>query len=147
MKLEIVDCRLAHLRAVAGNLRSEEQEEISLVTGRPKRHLMIALWRRSSYSRTLLVDGEAAAVGGDSAAVLALDAEGWLFTTPLVEKIPPLAFFRLVQGQLGEMMRVRREVRSSTLADSVKCRRFYAMLGFAVSEVPVGGFRDMVLRA
>jgi hypothetical protein len=49
-EVTLIPCKLAHIRAIANNLRAEECEEVALLTGRPNRHVMIQLWRLSSYS-------------------------------------------------------------------------------------------------
>jgi hypothetical protein len=95
--------------------------------------------------RAWLVDGEVAVIGGDSAPVLASEGLLWLFTTPLVERVP-LAFFRMMREEISNIMEIRATVRSTVLASFERCLRFYRMLGFEVSDSPIGGFCDIVIR-
>jgi hypothetical protein len=142
MICEVVSpCRLAHIRAVANNLRPEEKAEISLVTARPRRHLMIALWLRSSYSVALMIDGSTAAIGGDSAPILSNESHAWMFTTSLIERAP-LAFFRTLRAEIGKQLLIRSKLRSSIIATSDRCARFYRALGFEIGEEE-NGFREI----
>src|SRR5215472_17174624 len=135
-RTELIPCKLGHIRAIANRLRSEECEEIALLTGRPNRHVMIRMFLMSAYSRTFLVDGEIAAIGGDAAPLLASEGHLWLFTTPLVERVP-LAFFRMMREEIAKQLEIRDRARSSVLASFTRCLRFYRMLGFEVVEPAV----------
>ena len=130
--IELTACRLAHLRAVVNNLRIEEIEECAKAGIKP-RHIMHALYRASSYSRAMLLDGECAAVGGDNAPGLSFRGQVWFFSTPLVERAP-LAFYRLMREEVAKRLTIRNTLVTSALATSDRCLRFWRMLGAEIGE-------------
>lgn len=140
-ELRIVPCRMSHLRMVARNLREEERAECAIVGIEP-RHVMHALWKQSAYSRTGLLEDEPIVVWGDSAPTLSLEGFGWLFSTPGVERVK-VAFIRGAMRELAERLQVRTVIRTSALASSRRCVRFWCLLGFEADEPDERGLREL----
>lgn len=129
---EIRPCTLAHLRDLALHMRAADRAEIA-GAGRIARHLLIALWRRSLDPRVGLLDGHVAAAWGDEAGLLDEEGAMWLFTTPLVERLP-LAFFRQTRAEIAERLQVRRRLISEVAEDYTAALRFFRLLGFEIGE-------------
>lgn len=130
MKIEVVPCKLAHLRELANNMRPGDAEEAA-VTGRPCRHLLVFLWKSSVYSRAALVDGQVAAAWGCTAPLLVSEGEPWLFTTPVVEKAP-IACVKVGRREVARMLRDHRSLVSSVASDYTKAVNFLRRLGFSI---------------
>lgn len=147
MRVEIVEASLAHMRAVAGRLRVEERLETVAAREVP-RHLMLRLWGDATYRRAGLVEGEVAAVWGCGGTLGSSAADVWLFTTPVIDKIP-LRFVREARGQIAEMLKTRHTIYSACLETCERSLRLWQMLGFEAQDaVDVGGgqrFRALVL--
>lgn len=130
MKIEVVPCRLAHLRELANNLRPGDAAEAS-VTGRPCRHMLMALWKNSLLRRAALVDGKVAAAWGCTAPLMVSEGEPWLFTTPVVERIP-VFFFKQTRRELAEMLRGHQALVSNVASDYTQAVKFFRKLGFSI---------------
>jgi hypothetical protein len=141
MSFEIVPCRTSHLREVANNLREEERLECEAFGVKP-RHMMHALYRDSSYSRAGLLDGEVLAVWGDNAPILHTDGYLWLFSTPMIERVPFL-FFREARREIEERLMMRRVLRSSICWKAKRSRRFWELLGFEIVAPDEGGLSEI----
>jgi len=130
MKIEIVPCKLSHLRELANNMRPGDAAEAA-VTGRPCRHLLVFLWRNSSFSRVALIDGAVAAAWGCTAPLLVSEGEPWLFTTPVVERAP-VACVKVGRREVAQMLRDHRSLVSSVASDYTKAVNFLRRLGFSI---------------
>jgi hypothetical protein len=130
MIVEILDCRLRHLRELAANLRSGDRAELEMIP-RPIRHTLNDLWLRTYEPRCATVDGMVAACWGCSGSLLASVGEMWLFTTPVVEKAP-LRFFKQVRIEVNEMLKQHQVLVSNVSCDYTKALRFFEMLGFSI---------------
>jgi hypothetical protein len=145
MAYEIVDCRLSHLRAIAGQLRPDDRAE-ALSSGLPVRRLLFMLWNDSCIRRAALVDGELTAVWGFCSQFASGVARPWLFTAPPIERVP-LVFFRVAREQVAEVLETKSVLETGVLADYTRSLRFWKMIGFAESgSYWQGGQRFVKLR-
>lgn len=132
MPLEIVPCRLAHLRAIVPRLRAEERIELAAVGAEP-RHALHSFWRDTIGPQAAVMSGQAIAVWGDAACPLARDGLIWFFTTEAIEKIP-VTFARVAKSEIKRMLISRERLRSSVHRSCKRALRFYEMLGFETIE-------------
>jgi hypothetical protein len=132
MTYEILPCRVAHIRELARTMRSEDREEIELV-GLSPRHLLHDLWRSSLDPKAALIDGEVAAVWGDNAPMLARQGSMWLFTAPIIARLP-LAYFREARRDIRQRLEMREVLHAHVACTYERSLRFFEMLGFTVGE-------------
>lgn len=138
MRLEyrIRRCLLADIRRISGDLRAQDRSEIDGFGLSPRRALFHC-WQQSPTPRVaeIAVDERwrPAAVWGDEGALLDPLGRAWLFTAPIIERVP-LAFFREARRQIRERLQVRHRLISSVRADYSQALRFFALLGFQISE-------------
>ena len=141
-KIQIVPCRLAHLRSVAARLRPEERAELAAL-GELARHSLHALWRDTLNPWAALLDGCAVACWGDSAGTLASEGCLWVATTPEIDHIR-FAFARIARQEIDGMLFSRASVRTSVHKSCERALRFARLLGFRETGADVGeGFIDM----
>lgn len=126
----IIPCRLSHIAEIARTIRAEDRAEIEGV-GLHVRHLLVALYRGSLYRRAALVDGEVAAVWGDSAPLISTEGAMWAVTAPVIERVP-LAFFREARREIAERLQVRSVLRADVADSYTAALRFYRLLGFEI---------------
>lgn len=130
MTLEIVPCRLAHLRSIAPRLRAEERLELEEL-GEAPRHALFKVWRETIDPRAAVMDGQTIAVWGDAAPPLAGEGLLWLMTAAAVERIP-ITFARVAKAEAERMLTARATLRSSVHLSCTRSLRFYRMLGFEI---------------
>jgi len=128
--IEIMPCSLAHIRALALNLREGDRMEAT-ASGRPCRHLLHALWRNSSIRKAATVDGQIAAAWGCCGSMMDTVGEPWLLTTPAVEKVP-VSVLKIAKYELAEMAKGRNSLVSSVATEYKIAVRFVEKLGFLV---------------
>lgn len=137
----ILPCRLSHLAELARTMRREDRAEIE-GAGVHVKHFLFALWKESAaYRRTALVDGEVAACWGDAAGTLEPEGAMWLFTAPVIERVP-LAFFREARRGIAERLTMRSVLRSDVAVGYERALRFFSMLGFEILPHGSGGPDD-----
>jgi hypothetical protein len=90
-------------------------------------------YRTSVWSRTLLIDGEIAAVGGCAGTLLSGIGHPWLLTTAAVERIP-VGFVREGQRQIAEMLTMFPVLENCVDAKYAQACRFLGVLGFSLGE-------------
>jgi hypothetical protein len=144
MAIEIVPCRLSHIREAARFLRREEIVECAALNQTP-RHLLHHLWKQTPEPRAAIANGRVLAVGGEAAGVIGLISEVWLFTTALVESMP-FAFVRALRGELDRILAVRGEIVASVHVSCMRSQRLFEMLGAEFEPSLVSGFLDLRLR-
>ena len=144
MKIEVVPCKLSHLRELANNMRPGDAAEAA-VTGKPCRHLLVFLWRSSVYSRTALIDGQVAAAWGCTAPLLVSEGEPWLFTTPVVEKAP-VSCVKVGRREVARMLRDHQALVSSVADDYTRAVNFLRKLGFTIGAGQAVGDTGKVFR-
>lgn len=136
-RYQILPCRIEHLRELAHTMRAADRAEIELVGLKP-RHVLMQLWRASIEPKVAIIDGVVGAAWGDAAPVLATDGSMWAFTAPVIERVP-LAFYREARREIADYLRVRHLLKAHVSCDYARALRFFAMLGFNVSDpVAVG---------
>lgn len=132
-KIEIVFTEPTHIRALAMNLRPNDELEFERlgVTGKQ------GLWRsyrNSIMRRTALVDNEVAAMWGVGGEVLAETGQPWLATSPLVYKISPLRFARIYKSQVVEMLNLFPRLANFVDASYTESVRLLELIGFTLGE-------------
>jgi hypothetical protein len=130
--IEFERCRIRHIHAIAKALRDEHRQEIAAVNVKP-RHVMLACYRLTPEPWACITREGVMAVWGDAAPVMARIGYAWVFTSPLIEKVP-LFFFREVRRQVRKMLETRDVVISDIGAGCEKALRFYKMIGFSISQ-------------
>ena len=130
MTFVLEDCTLAHIRSIIPKLRVWDRKELSATETAP-RHALISLWRNSFLRRAYTVDGEIAAVWGCSGSIADETGELWLFTTPIVERVP-IKFIKEARRSIEELLRIKRILVSAVLADYACAVKTYRLLGFAL---------------
>lgn len=138
--IEFERCRIRHLHEIAWRLRAEEQAEIA-ATKLKTRHVMLSLYRQTIEPWAAVCHDGVVAVWGDAAPVLAREGSLWLFTSPLIEKMP-LTFAREARRWIGRYLESRETLVSGIGVGCGRAVRFYGMLGFVIHE-PVGGFHEI----
>lgn len=139
-------CRLAHLRRLSQTLREEDRAEF-LMAGLEPRHRLHELYRMTAQPKAALVEGEVACAWGDAAAYLASEGLMWLVTSPAIERLLPLSFFRAARQEIDRTLRHRRVLRSCIAGPYQRAIRFFAMLGFEIDEpVIIGGNEFRTIR-
>lgn len=126
--IEILPCKLSHMRELANNLRASDAEEVE-VLGRPRRHVLQALWRSSHVRRVALVDGAVAAAWGCTGDMLSSEGEPWLLTTPVVQKAP-ITFIKNVRLEIMTMLQMHSSLITACLANYHDGLRLLDTIGF-----------------
>lgn len=140
---EVVPATREHVFALAGNLRSEDCDELRGVGVGQKR----ALWRglrRSVWSSAGLINGEVAAIWG-----LRLDGLGgrgvpWMLTSPVFATIPPWMAVREGSREIARMQELCPHLENHVAASYAKAIRFLKCLGFTIGPAEATG-RDGAL--
>jgi hypothetical protein len=130
--LEVVPCKLSHIRAIIPRLRWEERFSLEQVDLKA-RHAMIGLWRETDSPRAAIAGGNVVAVWGDCSPPLAAEGSLWLFTSELIEAIP-VTLVKMAKAEIARMLEFRQVLRSSIHKSCARELRFYDMLGFEFIE-------------
>jgi len=132
MSIEIVPCKLAHIRAIVPRLRREEQIELAAIDGKA-RHVLFGLWRETLGPRAAITSDEVVAVWGDVAPPLTDTALLWFFTSDALDRMP-MTLVRIARQEIGRILEARQTIRSSVHKSCTRALRFYDLLGFRVIE-------------
>lgn len=132
MSIEIVPCRLSHIRAIVPRLRREEQIELAAIDGK-SRHVLISLWRETVNPYAAVANDQVVAVWGDAAPPLSHEGLVWFFTSGPIESIP-VTFARIARQEIERMLLSRKMLRSSVHRSCTRALRFYDLLGFKTVE-------------
>lgn len=145
MNIEIVPCKLAHLRELVSNMRLQDAMEAGAL-GKPCRHMLVMLWKNTANPRAALIDGKVAAAWGCCSQLLVSEGEPWLFTTPVVERAP-VRFLKQARREVLEMLLEHRTLVSSVASDYIKAVNFLRKLGFSINEEHKVGPQALSFRA
>jgi len=145
MAIEIVPCRLSHIRQAAALLPREEIAECAALGVKP-RHILYDNWRRTPEPRAALANGRVLAVGGEAAGVIATTSEVWLFTTIFVDSMP-ISFVRALRTEIDRVLATRGEIRAMAHASCERSCRLLTMLGAECKPAAMPGFVDLILRS
>lgn len=102
--IEIVPSVAAHVQEAGQRLREADNREVMALGLTPHK----ALWhsyRSSVLRRTLLVNGEVAAMWGVSGVLFSMKGQIWLLTTPVTETISALTFARMYRNEVREALK------------------------------------------
>lgn len=145
MSYEIGECQISDIRAIIPVLRQDDLAELRAADIAP-RHVLYNLWRQSFTRRAVWIDGAIAAVFGCTGTLAGGDGYLWLFTSPIIEKLP-LAFFREARAQIRDFLETKTILETGVLRSYERSIRFWKMVGFAAAEqYEVGGVAFLKLR-
>lgn len=132
MRYEILPGTADLMTAVGRNLRADDRAELEAFGLEP-----CAMLRRlageSLFCKGAIVDGLPAAAWGCAGPMLSATGQMWLFTTPVVERVP-MAFVKEARKAIAEVVSVKTSLVTSCLASYEKSLRLWAMLGFTVGD-------------
>lgn len=128
---------IADVYKVAARMRPADAAEAT-VLGKDPRQMLRRSFRASILARTLVLDGQPAAIGGIGGDMLTDTGTLWLLTSDAVERAP-LAFVRAARRELAAALKLRGRLEGYVTADYAKAIRFLLALGFTLdAPVPVG---------
>ena len=130
MRFEIVEAKAFHVGAIARRLRPCHAAAMRAIGVDPHRALRNA-FNESSFCRTWLIDGHAAAIGGVSGPAAASFGCVWVALSHLATQFPRAAL-REARRNIAEMLETRHEVESAVLLADPVSWRFAQALGFFV---------------
>jgi hypothetical protein len=119
--------------AMKNNLRTGDVQEVMSFGISPER----ALWqsyRKSMIRKTVLIDGQPAAMFGMAGVTMGETGVPFLLTTPLVEKVSPLRFARIFQEEVLKMLEVFPRLVNYVDSSYDKATRLLDIVGFTLSE-------------
>lgn len=129
-RIELVEARAAHVRALLPRLRADDRNEIEAAGITCKRALWLS-WRGSHFRTAALVDGEIAAIWGCGGGLLDLVGRPWLLTAPVCESVP-VAFVKIGRAQSRRMLDVHEVLRGIVYTRYWRAVRTLALWGFRV---------------
>lgn len=145
MTFKIVETQPSHLSALANNLRPDDAREIEN-GGWGVRQGIWRSYRSATMRKTVLIDGEVAAVYGVGGVVLSGIGTPWLLTTAAVERYP-LGSTLLARQELAAMLTMYPVLRNVVDASYHRAVRILQLLGFSMSDpFPFGPKRAMFRR-
>lgn len=124
----IRESEVGDIYALAKNLRDGDRLEIASLGKEPKAALRNC-YRNAILRRTVVVDGEIAAMWGLCGTMLSDYGEPFLLTTPAIERIP-VSFLREGRREIARMLRLRRVLVVRCAAAYTQACRFLECLGF-----------------
>lgn len=127
-RIELVDARAEHVRALLPRLRDDDRAEIQAAGISCKKALWRS-WRGSHLRTTAFVDGEIAAMWGCGAMLLAAEGRPWLLTAPACERVP-LAFVKIGREQAQRMLALHETLRGLVYAEYYRAVRTLSLMGF-----------------
>jgi hypothetical protein len=129
---QVVEAKIHHCGKMVRRLRSEHARAIAGLGVDP--HLeLINIYSVSAFKRAWLIDGELAALGGVSGALISPYGYVWLALSNLALRYP-LAVIKEARRQLDQIMLVKRELATTVIGDDVVAQRFAIFLGFHVEH-------------
>ena len=131
-RYEVVAAEHRHAAILAATLRAADAAEVAASGVTPQR----AVWRsyrRSTYAKTVLVDGEVAAMWGLCGNPFSRIGYPWLLTSPAAERAQT-AFLRVGRAEVAFMLSLCPELRGYVDASYAKALRLLEAFGFDLSE-------------
>lgn len=139
-QIEIVRTQRTHIGPVAAQLAPDEAARTRRMGLHP-RWALRCLVANSPYCRTILIDGEPAAMWGTAGALLALDAEIWLVATDRARR-HARGLLRLVRDEVRRQVALHPRLRVTIAAEDNRALRFAQFAGArAVGERVLGDVR------
>lgn len=142
MKVEIVEAKLHHCGKAVRRMRKGHRDVLDGMGIESHRKLRdvfaISKWRRS-----LLIDGELAAMAGMTGSALSSEATIWITLTDVAER-HPIVLARVVLREMEAIFRVKRRLTINVLSKDIDSLRLAYFLGFASKGSPVEGQMVMV---
>jgi hypothetical protein len=92
------------------------------------------MFRDALIRKTILVDGEVAAMFGLAGDGLGDTGEPWLLTSPAAERLAPFRYLRCGQTAVAEMLRAKPVLHNYVMASYTRAVRFVLLLGFTLGE-------------
>lgn len=130
--IEIVDSTAEHVQKAGRNLREADAREATALGLEPHKILWRS-YRTSILRRTVLVDGEVAAMFGVSGVLFGRTGQPWLVTTPTSERVSPLVFARIYKTEVAKMFAMFPNLENYVDSSYGVAIRLLKMNGFRVS--------------
>jgi hypothetical protein len=130
--------------ALAERLRADDVAEIEAAGLTPRQSLW-RCWRRSTFAKTVFVNGEIAAMWGVDAHGLGNIGRPWFLTGPAIERIP-MTVVRRGREEVALMLSVCPMLRNMVDGRYVRAVRFIEVLGFDISAPFPFGPHDVPFR-
>lgn len=128
---QIVDADPCHLRALARTLRSADAAEVAAYGSGSAMKVIWHSWKRSTIRKTVLVDGEVAAVGGVVGSLMGGKGMPWLLTSPAIERMP-VTFARELRREVAGALAAYPELENYVHAPYRRALRLMEWAGFVV---------------
>lgn len=138
MKIKIATATLKHANEIGHSTNADDAPEL------------MALWRNwkmSAVRKTLIVDGEVAAIWGVVSDVLGSTGWVWLLTGPKVSQMSAVAVSRIYRNEVRELLESY-----DVIENLVDCRysaviRLLKIAGFSFDDpMPIGKFKSSFMR-
>lgn len=142
--IEVVQTTSDHVIALKDNIREQDACEISKF-GISVRKALWRSYKNAIYTKTVVIDGEVAAIWGLGGVVLGEKGNPWLLTAPLVEKhFMPLVL--LYRNEVREMLEYFPILENHVDAAYTKSVRLLELMGFTLDEPkPIPGIKSKAL--
>ena len=98
--IEVVDTTIKHAKEISLNLREEDRQE-AIALGQDPIKGVFYIYRSAQRKKTVLVDGQVAALAGVGGTILG-NAQPFLVTSTVVEKVSPFTFARVYKQELED---------------------------------------------
>lgn len=145
-RVEVVDTLPEHIRELADNVSPADIEMAKRIGIKPMKGLWKS-YRRSLYSRTMLINGEILAIWGLVGVCLGGKGYPWLITSPVAEEYPFKIAFRYRQ-ELKEMLQYFPVLVEIADTKHEKSLRMLKLMGFTFGEMmPYGKNGELFIRA
>lgn len=130
--ISVVEATQGHMAELAGRMRQRDRDEIERFGWTVETSVRVT-WARSLLTRTVLVDGMVAAVGGCGGSPLGGIGQPWMLTTSTFERIPK---FMVEEGrrQIQTWLSVFARLENVVDAEYGRACRYLAALGFTLDE-------------
>jgi hypothetical protein len=132
MNYAVVPALPVHVGPVAAALAAADRNALE-ATGLPPRRGLRLLLGVSSYARTAILHGRPVGMWGITGTAMSTEGEVWLALGEAARAVP-FTVAREAIREVGRLLVVKREIRSSLLCRDARALRFARFLGFEVTE-------------
>lgn len=143
-KVEVIEGKIQHCGMMSRMLRAEHLEAIEEL-GVSTHHSLRETFESSAYRKSLMIDGELAAMGGVAGSLCSSRGQIWFALTERA-RCYPLTVARVAKQQITEVMRTKRELDTVIIPNDKTSLRFVTFLGFELAHnVPITMGRGHVI--
>ncbi len=129
----IVPATADHVRQLKDTMREKDKKEIESFGIPPKRGLWNS-YKQGLMNKTMLVDGNVAAIWGCGGTYLGEIGHPWLLTSCELDKVLPVKIFRMYRAQAVDMLQVFHRLENYVEASYHKSIRLLSLSGFTIGE-------------